>query len=62
MKIVLLGARGLEVTTGDHTLSQALSAGHEVTAVIKRCDKIYVQNQNLKVSSYYCMSSIICYC
>ena len=56
MKIVLLGATGL---TGQEALSQALKAGHEVTAVVRSPEKITIQNDNLKVSIIW-IPSLIC--
>jgi putative NADH-flavin reductase len=45
-KLVILGATG---GTGQQLLTQALEAGHQVTAFVRRPDKIPVQHERLRV-------------
>ena len=47
MKLVILGATG---PTGQHLVTQALEAGHEVTAIVRNPDKMKTTNDKLKVS------------
>ena len=46
MKLVLFGASG---KTGTLLIQQALTAGHEVTAYVRRPESITLENKNLKV-------------
>ena len=50
MRIALIGATGL---TGQEALTQALKAGHDVTAVVRSPEKITITNDKLKVSLNY---------
>jgi putative NADH-flavin reductase len=46
MKIVVFGANG---GTGSHVVEQALTAGHQVTAVVRRPETVKHQHSNLTV-------------
>ncbi|WP_303311625.1 NAD(P)-dependent oxidoreductase [Hymenobacter sp. BT730] len=47
MKIALIGATGF---VGSHLLTEALSRGHEVTAIVRNPSKLSVQHENLRVA------------
>ena len=49
MKLVILGATG---PTGQHLVTQALEAGHEVTAVVRNPDKMKTTHDKLNVSNF----------